>query len=424
MKTIERFARSIAQISTPLIDRILKWLSCSRQVTGLLKFLETRRLNQITHLQRILIIPDINIGDAIITQGFIPPFKNFFPDIEVSYAYQNKAYPLIEANPNIDRHYPFFENLGYLSERDSANLNSLVKENKFDLIANFCPNLPRSIFKGIRTPLIYPIRLIKNILQAYQFENQKAQLAYQLESYAQELAGELAIASQIEAQSPVSNAGLRLYFEPRVWEETQMTLHKLGLDLNSKKIFFNPDTGSRYTLIPIGFQSELLKGILSHPHTTVLLNCGFVFKNIEETLMENLSRDMRKRTVIIPKDIPLDVFAGLIDQSEMAVTGDTAPLHIAAAEKVVPGPDNPFRNSTAIVGIFGATSSKVYGYDSFSSAHIPANQEAPSKTFEGFPSCKNLACLDKLHKNCRNVRCFEPLKAKEVVEYILDYLFS
>jgi hypothetical protein len=266
--------------------------------------------------------------------------------------------------------------------------------------------------------------LIANILRDHSSGSQKAHLVYQLEKYGQEVAGEIAIALGIGDQTPTPNSGLRLYFEPRVWEETQMAMNKLNLDPSSKKIFYNPDTGSRYTLMSFKFQSELLRGILSDPRATILLNCGHTFKNIEKELMEDLPHDLRKRVVLISKDIPLDVFSGMIDLCNMAVTGDTAPLHIAAAEKLIVGSDNKFRNSTAIVGIFGAGSAKVYGYDSFSNQYLPARQDAPSKTFEGSPRCKNLTCLDKPLKNCRKIRCFEPLKAQDVVDYILDYLSS
>jgi ADP-heptose:LPS heptosyltransferase len=421
MKTIENLARSMARISTPLIDRILKMLSCSRKLHGFLKTLEIKRLDRIDRLKRVLIVPDINIGDAIMTQAFIPPLRNFFPDVEVSYAYQRKAYPLVKANPNIDRHFPFFGNLGYPSRRDSVNLNNLVKENQFDLIVNFCPYMPKTMFKGIRAPLIYPLRLIANIIRAYTSRNHIAHLVYQQEMYAQELAEEIAINTSIEAQATTLNSGLRLYFKPQVWEETQRTLDRLNLNSRSKKIFYNPDTGSRYTLVPFEFQSKLLHGILSRPETTVFLNCGFVFKDIEKKLLEDLPLHMRRKVVVIPKDVPLDILSGLIDQSEMAITGDTAPLHIAVAKKVILKSDRQFKNCTAIVGIFGATSARVYGYDSFSKEHLSAFQDAPSKTFEGYPPCKNLSCLDKLFKSCRKIRCFEPLKAEEVIEYILNY---
>ncbi len=422
MKSVKHLSRPISRISKPLIEWIAKGLFCSRQFSGLLKILEKKRLSRITHLKKVLIVPDINIGDAIMTQVFIPAFKNFFPDVEVSYVYQRKAYPLIKANPNIDRHFPLFGNLGYPSRRDAANLNSLVKENKFDLIVNFCPYLPKTIFKGIRTPVIYPLRLIGNIVRAYTCRNQKAHLVYQLVKYAQELAREIPTRSRIEAQTTALNSCLRLYFEPQVWEEIQTTMDKLNLNSRSRKIFYNPDTGSRFTLIPFEYQLKLLKGILSCPNTTILLNCGFVFKDIEIKLMEALTLHLRRRIVILQKDIPLDVFSGLIDQSEIVITGDTAPMHIAAAEKILLKSDYQFKNSTAIVGIFGATSARIYGYDSFSEEYLAACQEAPSKIFEGNPPCKNLTCLDKLFINCRKVRCFEPLRAEEVIEYILDYL--
>jgi ADP-heptose:LPS heptosyltransferase len=131
---------------------------------------------------------------------------------------------------------------------------------------------------------------------------------------------------------------------------------------------------------------------------------------------------MRKKIVVIPRHIPIEAYPALIDDSNMFITGDTGPLHIAAARKVIVNSNNHFRNSTAIVEIFGATSAKIYGYDSFSDEYLSASQDAPSKTFEGFPHCKNLTCIDKIFKKCPEVNCFEGIDTEEVIEYIQNYL--
>jgi ADP-heptose:LPS heptosyltransferase len=125
---------------------------------------------------------------------------------------------------------------------------------------------------------------------------------------------------------------------------------------------------------------------------------------------------------VIPKETPIDVYAALTDHSDVFITGDTAPLHIAASKKIIVDSDRSFRNSTAVVGIFGATSSKIYGYDSFSQEHIPAPQKAPAKVFEEFPGCKNLTCIDKIFKACPVVKCFDGLEPESIIEYVNDYL--
>ena len=47
------------------------------------------------------------------------------------------------------------------------------------------------------------------------------------------------------------------------------------------------------------------------------------------------------------------------------------------------------------------------GYDSTAPGFLPAWQDAPSAAFLSHAPCRNITCLNKLHKTCRNPRCFE-----------------
>ena len=100
MNPLDYLLRLTSTVSAPFLDRTLKKLSSNRKINYLLNRLETKRLQKIDEVKKILIIPDINIGDAVIAQSFISPIKNSFPDIEIDYAYQHKAYPLIKENPH------------------------------------------------------------------------------------------------------------------------------------------------------------------------------------------------------------------------------------------------------------------------------------------------------------------------------------
>ncbi len=62
--------------------------------------------------------------------------------------------------------------------------------------------------------------------------------------------------------------------------------------------------------------------------------------------------------------MPLDAYAALIDWSDVFVSGDTGPLHMAAAWKKARKEGHVFRNRSGVVGIFGATPPRLSGYDS------------------------------------------------------------
>jgi len=242
-----------------------------------------------------------------------------------------------------------------------------------------------------------------------------------MNEFAKELIEELPSNINPKAKPSMKFSGSHFYTTQQLYKKTRKILDKFSIDPHKKKVSFNPDTASRYTFIPIKFQLELLKGILSLKNVILLLYCGYTFKGIEKKLLKELPSHLRKKIVVIPRDIPIDVYAAIIDKSDMFISGDTGPLHIAAAKKVIVNSDNHFRNSTALIGIFGATSAKIYGYDSFSDEYLSASQDAPSKTFEAWPPCKNLTCIDKIFKKCPEVRCFDGLDSEQVIDYVQNY---
>jgi len=422
MYSAEQLTRQLIRISSPVLDRAVKRLSFNKKLNRFLKKRNSKKLLQIGRLKKVLVIPDINIGDAIICQSFIAPMKNAFPDIEISYVYHKSAFPLVCTNPDIDEHFPLFRSIGYPSDKDFTNLRNLLKGFHFDLIFNLNPYFTSKHFRSTHSPVIYSTRMISNVIRSYTSDGSEAHISLHMNKFAEELIETL-------ISNPANGGKKQQDFHHSFFYTTQSPLlkaqrilKKLKIRSDSKKVFLNPDTSCAYTRIPLGIQKELLKGILANPETHILLNCGFTFQGIEKELLREIPSSYSKRITVIPKDTPIDVYAALTDHSDVFITGDTAPLHIAAAKKIILDSDLSFRNSTAVVGIFGATSSKIYGYDSFSEEHIPAPQKAPSKVFEVFPECKNLTCIDKIFKACPKVKCFDGLKSESIIEYVNNYL--
>jgi len=422
MLSTEQLMRQFIRISSPLLDRSVKWLSFNKKLNLFLKAKNRKKLQQIGRLKKILIIPDINIGDAMICQSFIAPLKKAFPEIEISYIYHKKASPLVCTNPDIDEHFPLFRSIGYPSDKDFANLKNLLKGFHFDLIFNLNPYFSSKNFRFTRSPVIYSTRLISNVIRSYTTSSRGAHISIQMSKFAIELIETLKANPKNESKRQQDFPPNCFYTTSDLFLKTQRTIKKLKIKPQCKKLFLNPDTSCSYTRIPIGIQKEVLKGILANPEIQVLMNCGFTFQGIEKELLHEIPSFLKKRITVIPKETPIDVYAALIDYCDMFISGDTAPLHIAAAKKIILDSDLSFQNSTAVIGIFGATSSKIYGYDSFSEEHIAAPQKAPSKAFEVFPECKNLTCIDKIFKACPRVKCFDGLKPGPIIDYVNSYL--
>jgi len=423
MIIIEKAARVISRLSPELVDRIIKAAASLKLTHLFLNRIESFQLKKINKLKNILVIPDINIGDAVISQTIIAILRCAFPDLKISYCYQKKAYPLIKTNPYIDFHFPYFQSIGIPSQKDHENLMHVLNKTDYDIVFNLCPYFPNKLFKPSHSPVLYPVRMIGEIIRAYSSNGDSAHIAHRLDKFAMDLVKKLTQNHVNELNLQSSHSLPHIFMERALLEKSKTILLELGITTPSRKVLFNPDTSSIYTLIPAGFQSDLLAGLAAlNSVDYILMNRGFTFKEIEKKVIDGIPPELRKKIRLLPKNIDIDIFAALTDQVDVFISGDTAPLHIASAKKYSTGTENLYKNRTSIIGIFGATSGKIYGYDSFSPEYNSPAQDAPAKVFESHPPCKNLTCIDKAFKNCSEILCFQGLKPDVIVEFTDDCL--
>src|SRR5581483_3277028 len=62
----------------------------------------------VPQFKKILVIPDIHIGDAVMMQGAVQAFRDFFPQARIDYVIKQSVACLIEGNPAISNLYPLF----------------------------------------------------------------------------------------------------------------------------------------------------------------------------------------------------------------------------------------------------------------------------------------------------------------------------
>jgi len=127
---------------------------------------------------------------------------------------------------------------------------------------------------------------------------------------------------------------------------------------------------------------------------------------------------------IIPPELDLAAYVALIDYADVFVTGDTGPMHLAAARRHAASGGHRFRNRTAVLSLFGATVPRMSGYDSARPGYLPANQDAPSWCYVAPSRCRNITCLNKYFKTCRAVRCFEGVDVAGLADLVASHLRS
>ena len=372
-----------------------------------------RRLKKINQFKNILVVADLNIGDSIISSCGVLALRKIFPDSVIDFTIKSSTRVLMEGIPEVSNLYPIYNHAPYPTTNDLARLSNVLHGKDYDLIINFSPMISSKFF-GMERTISYNLmasELIKNESIPESINN----INYQAYKFIGNALKDLVPKDFLETFQ-----GTKIYLSDTAINEARNFLADNGIDADSPIVMFNPDASAVYTRMPFDFQINLLKK-LSKLDCNILIGAGHVEKLIEQRIINNLSADDHKKIIVVPPSTELDTYAALIDFSDVFITGDTGPLHIAAARKFSRD-GKSLRNKTAVYSVFGSTPPHIYGYDSFEKNYFPANQDAPSRTFIAKTACRNISCINKMAKACKEVRCFDNLTVNEIFLEVNSHL--
>jgi heptosyltransferase-2/heptosyltransferase-3 len=370
----------------------------------------------VPQFKRILVIPDIHIGDAIMLQGAVHAFRDFFPDARIDYVVKKSVACLLEGNPVVSNLYPYFTGTVFPEPSDIEAVKKLVAENQYDLCFNCSPFFEdgRLFPKGQKFLDFMTVapQLVRNDLDHAGINHFLFQSYHFVEK----------LLRKVTARYPVHPfPGVEVTLSDEAVQGAQDWLKSAKVSDGKPLLFFNPDTASRYTLVPFEYQVDLLQKVLTMD-VQVLLGTAFTHKGIETRILESLTPEEKKRVALVPTSLPIDSYAALTDLADVFVSGDTGPLHIAAARKRSKSGKAYFRNRTFVISIFGATPAHMSGYDSTDPLFPPTNQDVLSKTYVSESPCRNITCVNKMAKTCEKVRCYETLDVDRIAADIRSYL--
>jgi ADP-heptose:LPS heptosyltransferase len=401
-------ARFLDAVIPPLLGHPLLVKEIFRKNAGIAK-----RLKQ---PGKILVIPDIHIGDAVMMQGAVMAFRDFFPEARIDYVVKKSVAGLIEGNPAITHVYPRFTGTDFPGSGDIESVQKLAAENNYDLCFN-----TSSFFEDSR---LFPKRqLILNFMTVAPqlMRNEFGQIGINHFLHQSYLFIE-ALFRGIGHPGPAKPfQGVPVTLSDEAIERAQAFLSEKNVPEDKPVLFLNPDTASPYTLIPLEYQAQILKKWLKMD-CSVLLGASFTQRDMGEKLLGTLSWEEKERVFPTPTTLPIDAYAALIDSADVFLSGDTGPLHIAAARKVSRSGNFKFRNKTFVISVFGATPSRMSGYDSTHPLYPPANQDVLSKTYVSESPCRNITCVNKMLKTCKTARCFEALDVERIAADIQLHL--
>ncbi len=376
------FTRFFPHYGWRIIDGLILFLGGNTLVYTTVLALYRRRIKHSRAPKTICVLADVNIGDAIAMQGAISALHDFFPDATIEYVVGKSSLPLIINNPYITHIYPLYTTAPFPDKKAKDAIAKLMDEKRYDLIVNMSPFLslktasPHIGFLGLAFFMLYqrahkkrvhlfssPYTFIHTILKPLYTPAQKTPYTHPLLFLPKNaLLNAQQILSQRKEQGPV--------------------------------IFFNGETISPYTRIPHNIQHTLIEKLLSLPCSLIIP----FHKDTPDNLtgyIQTLPKEKQTKCIFLPIPMELDTYAALMDASDLVLSGDTGPLHIAAAHKESIDDTYSFKNDTALYAIFGATDAYMYGYDSFRPLYTPASQSAPSRVYIGSRRYRTLAHINK-----------------------------
>ncbi len=368
-----------------------------------------RQFKRTKKLEKILVAADLNIGDAIIAQGAVSAIRDILPDARIDCVVKKTASSLIQGNPQITNLFSLYEGAPYPNEMDIEGLSAIAAGEDYDLVINFSPMVDDRVFgkKNVVNYSMMAAELIRN-------ESRQGEVVNNVIYRSHKFMGEI-FRDMVAPDFGRKFKGAEVYISDEALNQGKKFLADHGVSKDDPVVLFNPDASAKFTRMPFEFQLSLLKQLCGM-NCSVLLGAGHVEKLIEHELMFSLPPEHRRKITLVPPSTGLDVYTALIDFSDVYITGDTGPLHVAAARKFSRETGSSLRNRTAVLSVFGGTPSHIYGYDSESPGYFPANQDAPSKVFVAGNNCRNITCINKMAKTCKEVRCFQSLDPAEIAQ--------
>jgi len=414
-----------------------------------------KKLRRLKKFDKILVISDFNLGDAVYIQSTITALREYFPSAEIDFIFNPLVKDLINGNPNITNLYPVLSKKSFPAKEDYETIKKIIDKNNYDLVFSFCAFL--NMFKILTkeqkkryishlVPVLtvlknsyYPENICNSVFNCYSFIHTLFSSVDTIQSQ-----NKLIVTSSEQGKNDSffdtlslnKFSGVSVYISDSTFKEAKNIFFNLiqkdkictEAEKNGKLkrpviIIYNPDTNSRFTRIPLDYQFNLIRHILClRSNIKFFFGDGLNKNKTEDKIIEMLTTLERETVLRIPAPIPLDVYTAFIDYADIFITGDTGPLHAAAANKV--SKNYELRNKTAVFSIFGVTEGRIYGYDSYKRGYFRSNQKAPSYVYSSKSRCRNYSCQNKIMKTCREVKCFEYLDIDKIMKEITQYISS
>lgn len=402
------------RLGSRVLNLFIRTVVGNRFLLALFSLGNRLKLRRVRAYRRILVNPDIHIGDAIMAQAVVSALRDFFPEAEIDFVTNRSVFTVLDGNPEVRRFFPIYSGGDFPPDSELEAVKELMRTGSYDLCINSNPFLDGNRLAKNFQPVIDVTSNAPNLIRNESTVSEINHFSFQHQRFIHGLMNRIT--------SPKKNdpfVGVTVRLSDKALEEAA----KFVTGLNSEKalVLVNTDTASPYTRVPFKYQVDLVQFLLEKD-ISILIGAGHSEAGLGARLIAAFPEPQRSRLHLIPAKMSLEAYSALGDHCDLFITGDTGPMHIAAARKVSLSGKHVLRNRTALLCLFGATPARMSGYDSFQPGYLPANQDAPSWTVVADSPCRNITCINKLFKTCQTIRCFESLDMEIVQKKMSEHL--
>ncbi|MCX6173153.1 MAG: hypothetical protein NTZ27_00150 [Ignavibacteriales bacterium] len=268
-KIIHWITEAFPNMGARFIDSVVFVLAGNMLLYKIIHARNVHLLKKVKKFEKICVIADVNVGDAVMNQAFIFALRDFFPDACIDYVIKKSALHLVEGNKGISHVWPVYTTAPFPSERDIQEVNTILKQTDFDVVFNLSPFLYSRRIKIPRgTSVVGFFGIVIILIRAMKNKTDKSHMMFFNYRFISELFSHF--------KKSVRNAeflGVSLILSQDAIDLAKKFLVGKNSKPETPKVFLNTDTSSRFTKIPFDIQKNLLERLINLP-CDVLLGGG------------------------------------------------------------------------------------------------------------------------------------------------------
>ena len=400
--TLDRITDLYPAFGSQVFQKVFLFLLGSKTLYHILLKKYQEKLLDTKDFNKILLVADVNIGDAINTQSAIEVLRGVFPNSQIDYVCSKTGGELLTHFPFVNNVFSVYSNSGLPLEEDAKKINKIAEEGNYSLILNMSPFLGKKILNCNANVIHLYIVFTSYII--YLFNKHSKSLNLSLATYTFYKNFFTPYVNSLLPESCTSNElytdstyyGNNVYVSNEDVESAKSFMVTNNLYGKNNIVLFNLTGTVKYSTIPVELQLETISDVaLSDEINAVIIFKGNSTVDIESQVKNRIPSALAGKIISIPNTFSIGWFTALIDFCDMFFSGDTGTVHIAASQKI--------------------------NYDSEKFGHSAANQMVSSKVFNGDSPCRNITCINRLAKTCKVVRCFLGLNGGYMSSYIISY---